>query len=87
MNGKNIVSLFSANSEIYSVNYIPASGDNDWTSGNLPFTCFLKDTAGNTVSVFLPVNTLSGDATQPIVLVSSLYPSLLVVFLFKKKKN
>ena len=50
------------------------------------FYLLLKDTVGNTVSVFLLVNTLSGDATQPIVLVSLLYPLLLVVFLFKKKK-
>ena len=57
--------------------YTVASSDNDWTSGNLPFTCTFNDVAGNliTQTTYTTANALAGDAHSPVISTSTLSPS------------
>ena len=58
----------------YTLTYNVSEGNSDWTSGNLPISCVLSDTAGNssTASAFTDGNTLAGDANSPTGLVASI---------------
>ena len=58
--------------------YTIASGDNDWTSGNLPYTCTFTDTFANSITRsnnYTTANTLAGDAHLPVISTATLSPS------------
>ena len=57
--------------------YTVISGDNDWSDGNLPFTCTFNDVAGNSITqtTYTTANTLIGDANLPSISTATLSPS------------
>ena len=61
----------------YFAYFTLTSGDTDWTSGNLPFTCTFNDVGGNpiTQTTYTTANTLTGDANPLSILTATLSPS------------
>lgn len=71
VNSKNVAGTFAGPSGsgpyTYTLTYVVASGDADWTAGNLPINCSLTDGATNSATVidFNDSNSLAGDANAP----------------------
>lgn len=68
VNGINVNGSFTDHgNKTYTLTYTVSEGQSDWTAGNLPISCQLKDGFGNTgsTSAFTDGNTVAGDANSP----------------------
>ncbi|MFC1787897.1 peptidoglycan-binding protein, partial [Patescibacteria group bacterium] len=78
VNGVDVSGTFVDNTDnTYTITYTVGEGETDWTSGNLPISCTLEDSSGNsdTGSAFTDSNTLAGDANTPSVSTTTVSPS------------
>lgn len=78
INGVSSTASFVDNgNNTYSFTYTVAEGNTDWSAGNLPISCNLKDVGNNTASTtaFTDGNTLAGDANTPVINATGVSPN------------